>query len=77
MSRSRRRTPITGMTTEPSDKPGKVLAHRAARRLVRQTLHETGDGDALPHPKQHGDPWLMPKDGKHWHGKRYPELLRK
>lgn len=77
MSRSRRRHPAGGITVADSDQPEKALAHRAARRETRQVLRQTNDGDATPHPKAHGDPWKMPKDGKRWHGTGMPELLRK
>ncbi len=77
MSRSRRRNPAGGITTAVSDKPGKILSHRAGRRAVRQALGQAGDGDALPHPKQYGSPWCMPKDGKTWYGHGDDSLLRK
>jgi len=65
MSRSRRRTPVIGMTTAPSDKPFKVDEHRAERHTVRATIMRTLDSDdrAL-HSKVYGDPWKSPKDGK-------------
>ena len=48
MSRSRRHSPFVGYTTSPSDKPWKQQNARRVRRAVRQTLAETGDGDAVP-----------------------------
>ena len=38
MSRSRRQTPITGITTSESDTRDQVLAHRRQRRRVRTAL---------------------------------------
>lgn len=65
MSRSRRKTPVIGTTTAPSDKPFKVDEHRAERHAVRVTIKHSLDGDdrAL-HSKVHGNPWKAPKDGK-------------
>lgn len=65
------------MTTASSDKPWKVMGHRAARREARQLLRATEDGDVTPHPKKHGNPWSAPKDGKVWYGWSRPDLLRK
>ncbi len=66
MSRSRRRTPVIGMTTARSDKPFKMDEHRAERRTVRATLLRAESGDSLPHPKRYGNPAVAPKDGKQW-----------
>jgi hypothetical protein len=65
MSRSRRKTPVIGMTTAPSNKPFKVDEHRAERHTVRATIKRSLDSDdrAL-HSKIYGDPWKSPKDGK-------------
>ena len=77
MSRSRFKNPAGGITKAETNKSWKVMAHRAARRATHQILRATEDGDATPHPKAHGDPWTMPKDGKTWYGSCWPELLRK
>lgn len=77
MARSRRKNPAGGITTAESDKPGKVLGHRAGRRAVRQALRLSGGEDVLPHPKRFGDPWCMPKDGKAWYGYGDDRLMRK
>ncbi len=65
MSRSRRKMPVIGMTTAPSDKPFKVVEHRAERHAVRATIKHSLDGDdrAL-YSKVYGGPWKAPKDGK-------------
>ncbi len=65
MSRSRRKTPVIGVTTAPSDKPFNVDEHRAERHAVRATIMYSLDGDdrAL-HSRVYGDPWKAPKDGK-------------
>jgi hypothetical protein len=65
MSRSRRKTPVIGMTTAPSDKPFKVDEHRAERHAVRATIKHSLDGDhSALYSKVYGDPWKAPKDGK-------------
>jgi hypothetical protein len=62
MSRSRRRTPVRGITSASTEKPEKQAAHRLLRRVVRVAL-TTGDA-VLPHAREHSDPWCMAKDGK-------------
>ena len=65
MARSYRRNPIIGACSH-SDKPGKLIANRALRRRVRQTLHTSNDFDGLvlPHLREVSDVWDFPKDGK-------------
>ncbi|WP_420128493.1 hypothetical protein [Longimicrobium sp.] len=77
MSRSRRRTPICGITTAKSEKKDKRIANRTLRRRVRATLH--GDPHApLPLPREVSDPWLMDKDGKMpIDPARHPKIMRK
>jgi hypothetical protein len=65
MSRSRRKTPVIGLTTARSDKPFKVDEHRKERRGVRTKLASGVDADDRRlHSKVYGDPWNAPKDGK-------------
>ena len=47
MSRTRRKPPIIGMTTMPSDKPFKVAEHQRERHHVRQVLRVALDEDAV------------------------------
>lgn len=74
MSRSRRKTPIVGITTAESDKAFKEAEHRRERRAVKATVNT---GDEPPAPKAFGNPWAGEKDGKQWLGDRMPELRRK
>jgi hypothetical protein len=64
MSRSHRKTPITGMTTARSEKWFKRIENRRQRAAARSggeyTLTLYG-----------------PKDGKLWFGNRYPKYRRK
>ncbi len=78
MSRSRRKSPITGMTGAPSDHPWKKAAARKLRHAVRQSLKATLDGDRFAGKRWDlVNPWSSDKDGKFWFGPRRPELLRK
>jgi hypothetical protein len=73
MSRSRRRTPITGITCAKTDKPFKKAEHQRERTAVRHAL--ASGSDDLPDPKKFGNPWAAPKDGKYWSAD--PKVLRK
>ena len=74
MSRSRRKTPIVGITTADSDKLFKQAEHRRERRTVKALL----DAGAEPPPaKTFGDPWDGQKDGKQWLDEPPPKLMRK
>jgi hypothetical protein len=54
MSRSRRHTPIVGLTTARSDKRDKVRAHRRDRRQQRPTAHRGRGGGHGAHPVSTG-----------------------
>lgn len=64
MSRSRKKTPITGFTTERSEKAFKQQESRRVRAAERSGKEFV--------PQSYG-----PKDGRQWLGKRYPKALRK
>ena len=70
MSRSRRKTPKTGVTTAASEKREKLAAHRKERRIVRSVLRKDGDSVKFLHRREISDPWNMAKDGKIYWGKR-------
>lgn len=75
MSRSYRKTPICGMTTQDSDKPFKKAAHKQARRAENARDLPL---DEPPAKKAFGNPWGAPKDGKKWFDPtRFPEIMRK
>ncbi len=76
MSRSRRKTPISGITTADSDHLWKKMA--SLRHRVKQHLNATLDGDRFAGKRWDlVNPWSSQKDGKSWFGGRYPELMRK
>ena len=78
MSRSRRKTPMRGITTAESEKKNKQLANRKERHRNRQLLGYFLDETLLMHRRQAGNPWLMDKDGKAFFDpEKYPELMRK
>jgi hypothetical protein len=78
MSRSRRKTPINGITCARTDHPWKKAAARKLRRAVRQSLHATLDGDKFAGKRWDlVNPWSSEKDGKFWFGSERPELMRK
>ena len=78
MSRSRRQTPIVGLTTAASDKPDKVRAHRRERRVIKTLLRLQGDDAGLPPSRTLHDRWTFAKDGKQWIDPlQFPTLMRK
>jgi hypothetical protein len=78
MSRSYRKTPVFGFTSAASDQPWKAKVARATRRVVRQTLAQTLDGDVLPDKRWAVvNPWDAPKDGKRWLKGALAKWLRK
>ena len=77
MSRSRRRTPVCGITTCRSEKSWKQDAHRRLRVAERAMV----DGDPEPRLRDVSNPWSFGKDGKQrlpaeWIA-RNPKLMRK
>jgi len=78
MSRSKKRTPIGGITTARSEKQDKRLYNRRYRRACKQLLHTTPECELMPHLRECSDPWVMDKDGKIWFDpKKYPKETRK
>ena len=68
MSRSRKKRPIAGITTAETEKEFKQQEHQRERARVRTALANFDDEEkVLPHPKQFGDPWNGPKDGKRYY----------
>lgn len=63
MSRSRRKTPITGVTLAESEKKDKVASHRSYRKTVAQLVTPTLE-TPLPTERQLTNPWSMAKEGK-------------
>ncbi|QDC00347.1 hypothetical protein FGU64_07925 [Mesorhizobium sp. 8] len=74
MSRSRRKTPIFGMTTAESDKLFKTAEHRRERRTVRNIDPTSSDA---PSGLAFGNPWASAKDGKRYRRHVPPKDMRK
>jgi hypothetical protein len=78
MSRSRKRTPIRGITGACSEKQDKRFYNRRYRRICRRWLYSNPESELMPHLREHSNPWEMAKDGKVWFDpKRYPKSMRK
>jgi len=78
MTRSRRKTPICGITTSESEKADKAEAHRRIRRAVGEILRKNPDADILPHERELSDPRDMDKDGKgRFDPHAFPKAMRK
>lgn len=78
MSRSRRKTPICGITSAESESEDKALWHRAHRRIERSALKHEGEEYLPQYEAAHSSTWLMDKDGKqYFDAARHPEIMRK
>ena len=77
MARSRRKTPVVGVTSSESEKADKQLSHRKFRRVIRQVVPVNPDGH-LPLEKELTNTHSMAKDGKsRFDPSASPKLLRK
>ena len=78
MSRSRRKTPISGITTAASYHLWKKMAARKLRHRVKQELNASLDGDRFAGRRWDlVNPWSSQKDGKHWMRDSDPRWMRK
>jgi hypothetical protein len=78
MSRSRKKTPFRPFSSAVSEKQDKRMYNRRYRRVCRQVLYITNDGDHLPLIGELYNPWCMDKDGKRWFDpKLNPKDMRK
>ncbi len=77
MSRSRRKTPVAGITTSDSEKQDKRRANRKLRRRVRAILPAEPDA-VLPDLREVSSVWGFDKDGKQrFDPESHPRLMRK
>ncbi len=77
MSRSKRKTPIIGITTSESEKADKVASHRRIRRVVKQAITPELE-TPLPLEHQLTNTWSMAKDGKRYFDRKEEiRLMRK
>lgn len=78
MSRSKRRTPVCGITNARSEKQDKRLYNRRYRRVCKQAIHNDHGRELLPRLREYSNPWAMDKDGKvRFDPDERPDLLRK
>jgi hypothetical protein len=80
MGQSRKKTPISGITTARSEKEWKQEVHRTQRRIEREILRKADDLEAiqLPEKREIDSVWNAPKDGKYiFDPKKHPKLMRK
>jgi hypothetical protein len=76
MSRSRKKTPVIGTTMSETEKEFKQQEHQRERSAVRDALRS--EKEVLPHPKEYGNPWAGPKDGKRYLGNtKYEERIKR
>jgi hypothetical protein len=79
VSRSKRKTPITGITTAESEKRDKRIANKNLRRVAK-TIIQQKDSDELTLPilREVSNVWDMKKEGKqYFNEKKNPKFMRK
>jgi len=77
VTRSRKKSPILGITTAQSEKADKVAAHRRERRNVRSRLDGDPLTEILPAQREVSNVWTFAKDGKAYLPDARPKDLRK
>ena len=78
MSRSKKRTPVCGMSGARSEKQDKRIYNRRYRHACKQALHADPGRELLPVLRECGNAAAMAKDGKAWFDpQERPELMRK
>jgi hypothetical protein len=77
MSRSRRKSPVRGITTSETEKRDKRIANRRLRRAVRVRLSADPD-DVFPALREVSSVWSFDKDGKaRFDPEQWPAWMRK
>ncbi len=64
MSRSYKKYPGGGLGSSKHQKQYKQAEHRAERSKIKSTL--LVGKEILPHPKEYGNEWSSPRDGKQY-----------
>ena len=75
MSRSKRKTPIVGITGTPTEKQEKRKANRKLRNKVKAQLQK--GNEVLPELREVSNVWAFSKDGKLYLGNTDSKYLRK
>ncbi len=75
MSRSRKHTPISGITTAKSEKWDKRACNKIIRLRVKKILRSDYEEYLEPLPNECRNIWSMAKDGKrYWNPKKFASL---
>jgi tryptophanyl-tRNA synthetase len=76
MSRSKKKTPVSGIAIADSEKSWKQKIHRLFRRKEKQAIRK--EEDPPEKLEEIESIWEGPKDGKsRFDDEKYPELMRK
>lgn len=78
MGKSYKHTPIGSVTAKRAGvmKKWKLKSRKALRRFVNTVLH-LQEWIKVPHPKEYGNEWDSPRDGKSWYGYLEPHEITK
>ncbi len=77
MSRSIKKTPVTGHTNSPSEKFDKQRANRIFRRISKELIHRSEYCKLPIKIREIVDTWTMSKDGKSYKKYILAEYMRK
>ena len=77
LSRSRKKTPIRGVTGARSEKADKRQVNKALRQRARKALNANPEVPVPPDRRSVRDVWDMAKDGKYFLKHPRPKDLRK
>jgi len=75
MSRSKKKTKITGITTAKSEKTDKQEANRKLRRKAKEAIPQ--GKEELPKLKEISNVWSFSKDGKNYNKEMSKKDMRK
>lgn len=75
MSRSKKKTKISGITTADSEKENKRDANRKLRRIVKQQIK--GGEETFSELREVSNVWSFDKDGKRYNAEIEKKRLRK
>lgn len=79
MSRSVKKYPGYSPCSTKGQKKYKKAEHKSERRTIKTKL--SSNKELLPHPKEYGNEWTSPRDGKCYANKQlikdFPKILRK
>jgi len=76
MSRSKKKTPISGITTAKSEKENKRESNRHFRRKIKEN-NKQGKAEEIISIKEVSNIWEFDKDGKIFHSNTNTKQLRK